>query len=346
LVAKRAFPGIGTGADRIAGAFFASMLQCSQTRGRNAMRRSTLLAGIFAAALLSVPAQAEPAGFVYKGAGCDGKGRLPRFQSVTGQKLIGVTDFVSQNNWAEAQSGAAWAVGCWQGTGLRLSLGIPMAMKGGSLSEAASGAYDDQFRKLGAMLVAKGSPNAFLRIGWEFNGNWYPWSAQKDPISFNAAFRHIVGVFRSVPGQKFAFVWNPSLGAGANPPQDLWPGDDVVDLVGIDFYNQSWRAQDTDPAIRWQGYLAANYGLDWTARFANAHGKRIVVPEWGTGTRPDGHGWGDDPLFIHNMAAWMRAHNVLYHGYWDFTAPDYDATMSAGKFPQTFAAYKAEFGAK
>ena len=40
----------------------------------------------------------------------------------------------------------------------------------------------------------------------------------------------------------------------------------------------------------------------------------------------------------------MRAHNVVAQNYWDFTASDYDATMSAGKFPQTLAAYQAEFG--
>jgi len=192
----------------------------------------------------------------------------------------------------------------------------------------------------------KGFSRAFLRIGWEFNGGWYPWEAAKDPVSFTAAFRHIAGVFRSVPGQHFAIVWNPSAGAGNNPPEQLWPGDDAVDLVGLDVYNQSWHAQDKDPQMRWQGRLTTGYGLNWLASFAAAHRKRIVIPEWGTGTRPDGHGWGDDPLFIHNMAAWMRTHNVLYQGYWDFTASDYDATMSAGKYPQTFDAYRAEFGAK
>jgi hypothetical protein len=44
------------------------------------------------------------------------------------------------------------------------------------------------------------------------------------------------------------------------------------------------------------------------------------------------------------MAAWMRAHHVVFQSYWDFTASDYDSTMSAGKFPRALAAYKAEFG--
>ena len=291
------------------------------------------------------PAQAEPMVAVYKGNGCDGRGRIPRYEGVIGRKLDAVADFFAADSWPSMLSDAQWALGCWQGQPYRMAIGVPLIVKGGSLSAAAAGEYDDQFRKLGALMVAKGQANAMLRLGWEFNGGWYPWTA-KDPEAFKAAFRRVVGVLRSTSGQHFTIVWNPTLGAGHTAPQALWPGDDVVDQIGLDVYNQSWRHQDTDPQVRWQGYLTGNYGLNWLASFATAHGKPISIPEWGTGTRPDGHGWGDDPLFIHNMAAWMRSHNVVFQSYWDFTASDYDATMSAGKFPQTLTAYKKEFGGR
>jgi hypothetical protein len=313
----------------------------------SAMRRAILLASLPVFGFACAPAAtraADPQMFVYKGAGCDGKGRLPRYEGVMGRKLDGVSDFFSADSWAQFQSGAQWSLGCWQGTGYRLSIGMPLIVKGGSLSAAAAGEYDDQFRKIAALMVAKGQANALIRLGWEFNGNWYPWNANNDPVSFVAAFRHVVDVLRSTPGQQFRIIWNPSVGVGNVAPDQLWPGDSYVDMIGIDFYNQSWRPQDTDPAVRWQGYLTANYGLNWAGSFAAAHHKMIVVPEWATGTRPDGHGWGDDALFIRNMAAWMRDHNVGYQGYWDFTASDYDGTMSAGKFPQTLSAYKAEYG--
>jgi hypothetical protein len=303
----------------------------------------TALIALAATALAATPVQANPLMYVYKGAGCDGKDRLPRYQGVMGRKLDGVSDFFSAESWPQMQSGAQWALTCWQNQPVRLALGLPLIVKGGTLSSAAAGEYDGEFRKIAEQLVAKGRADTIVRLGWEFNGNWYPWAAEKDPVSFVGAFRHVVGVLRSVPGQHFRIVWNPSLGSGTIAPQTLWPGDDVVDLIGIDIYNQSWRPQDADPAMRWQGYLTANYGLNWLAAFATAHRKPIVVPEWGTGTRPDGHGYGDDPLFIHNMAAWMRRHRVAYEGYWDFTASDYDSTMSAGKFPLALAAYKAEF---
>ena len=306
--------------------------------------------GIIVAAFLAITsnlafassAHSEPIFAVYKGAGCDGLARLPRYQGIFGT-LGGVDEFLSIDSWPLLQSGAQWAMSCWKGQPYRLAVGVPLIVTDGSLSSAAAGAYDDQFAQLGATMVANGEGNAFLRLGWEFNGNWYPWNANTAPDAFKAAFRHVAGVLRAVPGSHFSIVWNPSMGSGTVPADQLWPGDDVVDLIGLDVYNQSWRPQDTDPAVRWQGHLTDNYGLNWVSAFAAAHNKRIIIPEWATGTRPDGHGWGDDPTFIHNMAAWMRANNVVYQAYWDFTAADFDGTMSAGKFPQTLAAYTAEF---
>jgi hypothetical protein len=307
--------------------------------------RSTIIAAFLAAISSTVfvsSARSEPIFAVYKGAGCDGLSRLPRYQGIFGV-LGGVDDFFSAASWTQMQSGAQWAMSCWKGQPYQLALGVPLVVTGGTLSSAAAGAYDAQFRQLGATIVANGQANAFLRLGWEFNGNWYPWGANGDPASFKAAFSHVAGVLRSVPGSHFSIVWNPSMATGTVPADTLWPGDDVVDFVGLDVYNQSWRPQDVDPVVRWQGHLTDNYGLNWLATFAAAHQKRIIIPEWATGTRPDGHGWGDDPLFIHNMAAWMRANNVLYQAYWDFTASDFDGTMSGGKFPLTLQAYTAEF---
>jgi hypothetical protein len=309
-----------------------------------AMIRSVFFLALLAGVTIPLPARAEPQFAVYKGNGCEGRGRIPRYEKVIGRKLDGVVDFFAHDSWASMQSDAEWALGCWHGQPYSMAIGVPLIVNGASLGVAAAGGYDDLFRRLGTTLVAKGQANAMLRLGWEFNGGWYPWSANRNPVAFRAAFRHVVTVLRSVPGQHFVMVWNPSTNAGNVAPQDLWPGDDVVDRVGLDVYNQSWRKQDGDPKVRWQGQLTANYGLNWVASFAAAHHKSIVIPEWGTGTRPDGHGWGDDALFIHNMAAWMRAHHVTFQGYWDFTASDYDATMSAGKFPGTLAAYKGEFG--
>lgn len=309
------------------------------------MMRHFILAGALAAlgTLLGAgDARAAPIFAVYKGSGCDGLARLPRYQSLFGT-LGGVDDFFSRDTWTNMQSNAQWAMSCWKGQPYRLALGVPLLVNGASFSAVASGAYDGQFRQLAMTIVANGHSNALLRIGWEFNGNWYPWNANSNPAGFKAAFRRVVTVMRSVPGAQFGIVWNPGIGSGTVTPDALWPGDDVVDLIGLDMYNQSWRPQDADPVIRWQSHLTDIYGLNWLATFSAAHRKRIAFPEWATGTRSDGHGWGDDPYFVHQMAAWIRSHNVFYQAYWDFTASDFDGTMSAGKFPKTLSAYSQEF---
>lgn len=308
------------------------------------MTRVPLALAAIAALLSFAPSQAiaEPGFGVYKGAGCDGLARLPRYQGLFGT-LAAVDDFFASDSWASMQGGAVWEMNCWKGQPYRLSLAVPLVVTGGSLAAAASGAYDAQFTQLATTIVAAGHGNAYLRIGWEMNGDWYLWAAAPNPTAYKAAFTHAANAMKAVPGAKFQIVWNPSAGGGTVAADPYYPGDASVDVVGLDVYNQSWRPQDSDPTVRWQNQLTQINGLNWAAAFAKAHGKPLVIPEWATGTRPDGHGWGDDPLFIHNMAAWMRTNGVYNQFYWDFSASDFNGTMSAGAFPQTLSAYTQEF---
>jgi hypothetical protein len=89
-----------------------------------AMVRTALIA-LAAAALVAAPgaARANPLAFVYKGAGCDGKNRLPRYQGVIGRKLDGVSDFFSAESWAQLHSGAEWAAADRQGRNVEFGRG-------------------------------------------------------------------------------------------------------------------------------------------------------------------------------------------------------------------------------
>lgn len=306
------------------------------------------LVAVMAAAVPAVAHAREAQMFVYRGAGCTGRDRIASFEKLVGRPVAGVAEFTEISDWSHMVSSVNWAQGCWaQRRGLGLSQSVPMLMQNGSgttLQQGAKGAYDQHFVELGKLLVGKGKADAYLRIGWEFNGGWYPWAAAQDPVAWKAYFRRIVAAFRRVPGQRFRIVWNPAQGAQQIAPDKLWPGDDVVDVVGLDLYNQSWRPQDyLLPTVRWNNLKTMPYGLDWAASFAAAHRKPLALPEWGTGTRPDGHGWGDDALFISNMAAWIRSHNVLYHAYWDYNAGDYNAELSTGRQPKAAAAFRAAF---
>ncbi|TZG25850.1 glycoside hydrolase family 26 protein [Sphingomonas montanisoli] len=311
------------------------------------MALRSILTAIGTLAALSgaaAPVSAAPETMVYTGAACNGREKLPRFESVIGRPVEGYVEFLSYGTWPEFSSSLGYSLSCWRDTPYRLVLSIPMLAVGGDMKKAAQGEYDQYYQGVADQLVKAGQSKAYLRIGWEFNGNWYIWKASKDPEAWIATFRRIAKIFKSTPGSDFQIVWNPNHGRQAIAPDKVWPGDDVVDVIGTDLYNRSYSASDTTPALRWKRQLTEPNGLNWLVKFATAHNKPIALPEWGTGTAKDGSGQPDDPDFIRNVAAWIAANNVVFQAYWDYPAPDYRGLISTGAQPNALAAFKEVFG--
>ena len=73
--------------------------------------------------------------------------------------------------------------------------------------------------------------------------------------------------------------------------------------------------------------------------------KPIAVAEWGTAIRGDGHGLGDDPLYVSNMIAWMRnpSHDVVFETYFDYDGRGTNSVITGGHFPDSLAAFRAAF---
>ena len=72
----------------------------------------------------------------------------------------------------------------------------------------------------------------------EMNGNWVPWGT--DPGNYQIAFRRIHGLFTELGLDEtmVRWVWGPN--SSSTPPfsiTDYWPGEDVVDIVGVSVYN-------------------------------------------------------------------------------------------------------------
>lgn len=308
-------------------------------------RTLVAIAALVLAAWPLLPAHANAELAVYKGAGCDGVKRISGFETWLGRRADRVIDFLDGKNWAAMTGSAKWIAQCWQKAGYKLALSIPMlpSDKSATLADGKSGSLDQHFVEIGKILVENGHADSILRIGWEFNGAWYPWAAAKDPDSFVAFWRRIVTAMRSVPGNRFRFDWNPTIGGPKIAPDRVYPGDDVVDIIGLDVYNQSWAPRRNDPAVRWDEKVNGPYGLKWHRDFARAHNKPRSFPEWGTGTRRDGHGFGDDPAFVRNMHEWISAEDVVYHGYWDYHASDFNGELSTGQFPVAAAEFRRLF---
>ena len=311
---------------------------------RNFCRAAAFLA--LSTVVLAKPAAAAPLSFVYKGAGCTGKAAVAQYETVLGHKVDGVSDFLDwTSSWSNMVAAANWSAGCWQGSGYKLNLSVPLMVKqndGSPLHELATGQFNTYFTQIAKTLVAHGYGNAYIRLGEEFNYQYYPWAAANSPALWIQGYRQAQAAMKAVPGANFRFVWNPALWYGQFSPDQAYPGDDVVDVMGVDVYNQSWNVNYTNPASRWNDVTNLSWGLTQFIAFAKKHNKPYAFPEWGTGQRSDGHGGPDDPLFVANMAPLVKGSE--YAGYWDFNAGDYNGTLSGAPQPSALAAFDAAFG--
>jgi glycosyl hydrolase family 26 len=190
-----------------------------------------------------------------------------------------------------------------------------------TLTAAAAGADNQQFYRLGELLVRDGLSDTIINLSREMNGYWYAWSERRaprsEPDAFILAWRQVVTAMRSVPGEHFKFLW--TLYPGTATVAEAWPGSAYVDYVGTDILDWYGGPHGSYPhtasgaldwAAHWREYLTATPGgLDWIAQFSQLTGKPIIIPEWGL----DFHIFGgqDDIYFLTHMAAWMKAHHAI-----------------------------------
>jgi len=248
----------------------------------------------------------------------------------------------------------SWLTSPWSGSNDVLSLGVPILPSSssgtvvGSLATGATGAYNAYYVTLAQTLVSAGESNAYLRLGWEFDGSWYSWSATTPAAEANYAayFDQIVNTMRSVSGEHFSFVWNPDAGAFTDSGYNValaYPGSAYVNVIGLDAYDQTWTTPQT-PANAWNA--TALPSLSAAASFARAQSEPLGITEWGVATRSDGHGLGDDPLFVSNFIAWMKdpANNVAFESYFNLDSPGQFDAITDGTFPNSLAAFISGLG--
>lgn len=248
----------------------------------------------------------------------------------------------------------SWLTGPWSGSSYTLSLGVPILPTSssgavvGTLATGATGAYNSYFVTLAQTLVSAGESTAYLRLGWEFDGGWYSWSATTptSEASYAAYFDQIVSAMRSVPGENFSFVWNPDAGAFSQSGYNValaYPGSAYVNVIGLDAYDQTWVTPQT-PANTWNQTVLP--GLNAATNFAQSQGKPLAITEWGVATRSDGHGLGDDPLYVNNFIAWMQnpVNNVAFESYFNVDVSGQDDAITDGTFPNSLAAFSSDFG--
>ena len=117
--------------------------------------------------------------------------------------------------------------------GLNLTGGLDNGT--GQDADVAAGRYDPQITAFADAVASFGRP-VFIRIGYEFEGNWNNYQ----PATFSSAWIHITKILRK-RGLPFATVWC-AAGASSGWPalshlMKFYPGDDWVDWWAVDVFS-------------------------------------------------------------------------------------------------------------
>ncbi|MCK9923538.1 beta-mannanase [Frankia sp. AgPm24] len=180
----------------------------------------------------------------------------------------------------------------------------------GNLASCAAGDYDSYWRQFGRWLVAQGRGDSFVRLGWEFNGLWFAWAAT-DPQNWIQCFRHASSAIRST-SPTVRIDWNLNAHGSTTPVGafDLYPGDQYVDVIGVDSYDQY---PPSPTAAAFDDQCNGDAGLCQVITFARTHNKLFSVPEWGVVSQQgskagrSGAAGGDNPVYVQKM------YDTFYH---------------------------------
>ncbi|MFE3766959.1 glycoside hydrolase family 26 protein [Streptomyces sp. NPDC059104] len=285
----------------------------------------TVTAGLLATGAALAAPEEEPGGSdiamgAYLDYGPRGVARIPYLSRWLGGKEIRVGHtYLPGDQWAGIEGNvpflADWAEWRRAEDDRMFVLNVPMQARNEGrvpdwqvaqlIRAGAQGQYDRHFTKLAERLVALGVPDTVVVLGWEMNGTTYTHRCGPDPENWKAYWKRVVNAMRAVPGQRFKFDFAPNRGTDAIGWTKCYPGDDVVDVIGMDSYDQA-------PGRTFEDQVTQPYGLQAHVDFAKAHGKEISYPEWGLFRN------GDNPEYVRRMLKWIEQHKPLYHTITDY----------------------------
>ena len=285
------------------------------------------------------------------------------FSADVGQAPQFIDTFVDfSGSWSNMVTSASW--NAWSQSrsptaqNLTPVVAVGLGTKGdngpGTLQAIASGAHDDTYRGIAQAYENAGYKTIDVRIGWEMNGNFMPWSMGNTTDSVNqwkAAFAHVADVMHSVSGIKVNVVWNPNL---ANNNQidvsSAYPGDDKVDIIGLDLYSKTYKYDGSVSDSQYynnpsasqyhpDGTSPSEWGLAQTMALAQQHGKPVGIGETGVGV-------GDSTALPGTIASDFSAPGappLAFVNVWDVGTGEGDWQFTEGHDPAAAQAWKAAF---
>ncbi len=195
------------------------------------------------------------------------------------------------------QDNAGWWVNeetsGWNGI-LDYAIGAPPA-DGVSWQSAASGGYDANWRaQMQGIHANWGSLRGiYLAPAHELNGSWYSWNVTNSMTAgyFRQAWQRFYTIVQEElvsKGRNAKVTLNYAAGQGM--AEEIWPGNNYVDIVGFDIYDHYLPGANNNNCLSesdWNTLKNATTG-DGSPRgpyaiqqFAQLKGKPFAMPEWG-----------------------------------------------------------------
>jgi len=222
----------------------------------------------------------------------------------------------------------------------------------------------DASLKAWAIAAKRFATPLIVEYGTECNGYWFPWNGryhgggQTDgfgdptkpdgPERFAAAYRHIITLMRSEGARNITWVFHVAAADDPEEPWNRWenyyPGDDVVDWIGVSVYGPQQPADTEAKSFRQQmdPFYARLDGLN--------KGKPVIVAEFGCTAgslvaQPDK--WAAAALEDILSRRWSR---VIGFSWWNERwenddNPSHDTTMRVQDIPALAAVFRDKLSA-
>ena len=189
-------------------------------------------------------------------------------------------------------------------------------------------------------LALNGLGGIQIRLGWEANGDWFPWTAVgKSAEEWKQCYTRVALAMKST-APELSFCW--SMGKkGRIDVRTIFPDEAPISAICLSHYD--------DPYDRF-GYETHNggpWGLRAWLDLARAKGVKLALGEWGVGRA------GDNPQYIQDMHDFLveAGDTIAYESYFNtgvyplFPADQNQSRARSIRSCSSRTAYAAETGA-
>lgn len=167
------------------------------------------------------------------------------------------------------------------------SVYTPNDLSGDTMNQLLPGGKNHEkfnaFLDLIASYAEKVEGAILFRPFHENTGSWFWWGAALcDPVTYKSVYKYTVEYLRDVKDiHNILYVYGPGSEAlDVEEYEVRYPGDEYVDMVGFDFYNNAPTADNTS----W--FESFKKELQIVGEFAEIHNKLVAVTETGIANEP------------------------------------------------------------